>query len=511
MIKDPPDQEGFSTDAPTLVRMVSGSGRMIGAILGKQYKIVEPIGEGGIGVVYRARQLTVDRDVAVKVLKKQFANDDLAVRRFENEAQAIGRLRHPNTLRLYDVQRTTDGELYIVTELLTGSPLSDVLRNFGRLSIERSVRTFDEICRSLAEAHSVNIVHRDLKPANIFLDRIGNEDVVKVLDFGIAKILQAAANITRAGAVPGTPQYMSPEQASAGKIDHRADIYSLGCILYAMIAGKPPFDGPSVIDILSKQITEKPPRFSQSAPAITVPAELERLVLWMLEKAPEDRPQSIDELRRYLPSILAQVTQVTPLLVPRADTTLGTSIDTLPPQRSPIAELAPSDKAPSQLIVDQHRAASRGWRWFSVITGSIGLIIGVVIGYANIPTTVMVPAQPQKPVETTPIEMPPPVEVRVIKQATIATDPPGARVIAPNGTELGVTPLEVTLAGSSTYLVMRDDGTNAKVTLSEDGDAGRRVHVALPVVEPETVEEQPKPVPVHDKKQLRKVDKKKKR
>ncbi|MCK6547732.1 serine/threonine protein kinase, partial [Myxococcota bacterium] len=304
MSKQPEDPR--SADAPTIVRHLSetSGAHRLGTVLGHQYELVEVIGEGGIGIVYRARQRTVDRDVAIKVLKKEFANDELAVLRFENEASAIGRLRHPNTLRLYDCQRTADGDLYIVTELLSGAPLSEVLKKEGRLTAERALRLFDEVCRSLAEAHAAGIVHRDLKPANVFLDHIGREDLVKVLDFGIAKILQASA-ITRAGVAPGTPHYMAPEQATAQKIDHRADIYALGVILFQMIAGRPPFDGATAMEILKKHITEPVPSFAETAPEILVPAELERFVAWMLEKQPQDRPASVEVLRKHIPGLLA--------------------------------------------------------------------------------------------------------------------------------------------------------------------------------------------------------------
>jgi serine/threonine-protein kinase len=272
---------------------------MLGAMLAGQYRVVSLIGVGGMGVVYRARQLTVDRDVAIKIIRKDLAHDAGVIRRFENESKIISRLRHPNTLRLYDCRTTADGEVFIVTELLSGRPLSAVLEEGERLPADRAVRILDAVCGSLSEAHAAGIVHRDLKPQNIFIDRVGNEDVVKVLDFGIAKLAGGGSAMTGSGGLIGTPLYMSPEQAKGDPVDQRSDIYSLGVVTYHMLAGAPPFVGETPVAVLYKHLEAVPPRFE----SVGVPPGLDALMRSMLEKSPSARPQSIDAVRAALGTI----------------------------------------------------------------------------------------------------------------------------------------------------------------------------------------------------------------
>lgn len=275
----------------------------LGQTLADQYRLLEIIGAGGFGVVFRARQLKVERDVAVKILHPQMATDAVAVQRFENEARIVSQLRHPNTLRLHDTGRAPNGLLFIVTELLSGRPLSDVLASSGRLPLDRSVFIIDAICGSLAEAHAAGIVHRDLKPENVYIDRVGSDDVVKVLDFGIAKILECDARITRPGSLSGTPHYMSPELASGGTVDGRADVYALGIMLYQMLSGELPFPGTSLVEVLKGHLFEPPPSLSVKHPELLVPVELDALIQRMLEKSPDQRPRSVDEVRRHVSRI----------------------------------------------------------------------------------------------------------------------------------------------------------------------------------------------------------------
>ena len=267
---------------------------MIGVTIDGRYRITKPIGAGGMGSVYLATQTNIDRDVAIKVLGAGFSDNDDVVRRFENEARIISQLRHPNTLKLIDFGRMEDGRLYIVTEYLNGLPLNRVLRQ-GTLDPSRTLRLIGEICASLVEAHAKGIIHRDLKPGNIFIEKVGDEEVVKVLDFGIAKLSEQPA-VTRTGALFGTPAYMAPEQARGNVVDARADIYSLGIIAYECLSGRPPFVSDNMATLLVHHIMEPPPPLGDKVAGL--PQELIDLVMSMLSKEPEKRPPSAADLRR---------------------------------------------------------------------------------------------------------------------------------------------------------------------------------------------------------------------
>jgi serine/threonine protein kinase len=280
-----------------------GASSLVGEVLDNRYEVLERIGEGGMGVVFKARQLGVDRLVAIKVLHAELTSRDTLVKRFENEARAVSQLRHPNTIRLYDWQRGDDGHVFIVTELLTGVPLARVLADERRLEAERALRIIDAICRSLSEAHSAGIIHRDLKPENVFIDHIGNDDVIKVLDFGLAKF-EGGQVATLPGRVSGTPLYMSPEQISGKPCDGRTDVYALGVVLYEMLTGATPFAAQSAVLIFEGHMYNAPPTFAERAPDLTVPPELEALVREMLAKNPDERPQNVEEVRGRVASLL---------------------------------------------------------------------------------------------------------------------------------------------------------------------------------------------------------------
>jgi hypothetical protein len=267
---------------------------LIGRLLDDRYRIEAKIGAGGMGSVYRAVQINVERSVAVKVLAHAVSADPVIVARFRHEAQLISKLRHPNTLELYDVGSLDEGRLYFVTELLAGQPLNRALRD-GPLELLRALGFMVQICGALEEAHAAGIVHRDLKPANIFIQQVGEQEFAKVLDFGIAK-LSDQTRLTRAGEIFGTPAYMSPEQARGDEVDPRSDIYSLGIILYECLAGRTPFVAENTAALLLKHITEPPPHFSELSPPIDVPPAIADLVMQMLEKEPDDRPSTVGEV-----------------------------------------------------------------------------------------------------------------------------------------------------------------------------------------------------------------------
>ena len=263
------------------------------------YEVLGPLGAGGMGEVYRARDPRLGRDIAIKVLPASFSKDPDRLRRFEQEARAAGILSHPNITSVYDVG-THDGAPYVVSELLEGEPLQSVLAG-GRLSTRRAIGFAIQLAQGLAAAHEKGIVHRDLKPANVFVTTDGR---VKILDFGLAKCLHgdvspvasglSSTTATEPGAVLGTLGYMAPEQLRGKSADARSDIFSFGAILYEMLSGKRAFRGDSAADTVSAVLRDDPPDLSVTDR--TISPGLERIVRHCLEKDPEQRFQSARDL-----------------------------------------------------------------------------------------------------------------------------------------------------------------------------------------------------------------------
>ena len=278
---------------------------LIGRTLDDKYRLESRLGVGGMGTVYRAKHLLIDRAVAVKVLNQRFVEDEAAKTRFRREAKASGRLQHANAVGVTDFGETADGRVYIVMELLEGQTLRDVLAKEAPLEVARTVSMMLQVASAVAAAHEAGIIHRDLKPANIFIvQRPDVPAVLKVLDFGIAKLATDTLDeddrqtLTQVGAIIGTPRYMSPEQCSGQPLTPAADVYSLGVILFEMLTGTVPFNGPSPVAIAVKHTTEQPRKPSEFVSSI--PAALEKVVLHALEKKPVDRPADAAAFRREL-------------------------------------------------------------------------------------------------------------------------------------------------------------------------------------------------------------------
>jgi len=280
---------------------------LIGRTLG-HYRIVEKIGEGGMGVVYRAHDERLDRDVAIKVLPEAVAQDEERLARFEWEAKAVGSLNHPNILTVHEID-TFEGQPFIVTELLEGETLREVVGK-GGISSRKAVEYARHIAKGLAAAHDKGITHRDLKPENIFLTQDGH---IKILDFGLAKLLQLDAEPGDVGELPtetlrtgpgivmGTPGYMAPEQLQGKTVDHRSDIFSFGVVLYEMLAGRRPFQGDSKAQVAASVLRNEPQLLSNSVSAVS--PTLDRIVQQCLEKRPEDRFESARDLAHMLKAV----------------------------------------------------------------------------------------------------------------------------------------------------------------------------------------------------------------
>lgn len=278
---------------------------MIGRTFDDKYRLDEKLGVGGMGTVYRATHLLIDRPVAIKVLNSRFVEDEAAQTRFRREARAAGRLQHPNAVTVTDFGTTTDGYVYIVMELLEGRTLRDVLAHDAPLDTARAVSLMLQISAAVGAAHEAGIIHRDLKPANIFIVHRTNAPAsVKVLDFGIAKLAAEALEeedhmtLTQVGVMIGTPRYMSPEQCDGIQLTPAADVYSLGIILYEMLTGMTPFSGSSPLAVAMKH-SSSPPRPPREIVA-SIPEPIERIVLHALEKKPDHRPANAEEFRREL-------------------------------------------------------------------------------------------------------------------------------------------------------------------------------------------------------------------
>jgi serine/threonine-protein kinase len=269
--------------------------------LGPEFTVGPLLGQGGFAAVFRVRDQSLNRDVAVKVLDVELAPSPIAAERFLREAQTVARLEHPHIVPIYKVGRQEE-IFYIIMRCIDGASLRQLLERHKRLSVGDAARITRQAADALAYAHTHDIVHRDIKPDNILLDKSGH---VLVTDFGIAKAAQAAqaatpggAQLTSEGMIVGTPQYMSPEQAAGDKLDGRSDIYSLGIVLYQMLAGNPPFDGPSSASILAQQLTQKPAPIRRNRADVS--EELAAVLDQMLAKDPAKRYQTATEASRAL-------------------------------------------------------------------------------------------------------------------------------------------------------------------------------------------------------------------
>ena len=290
----------MASDGATATATKSGApDPLIGRVIAERFRIISLIARGGMGKVYKAEQAPLGRSCAIKVLNPNYNGDADPEfhRRFFREASITSRITHPNSVTIFDYGKTDDEIYYMAMEYLEGQTLHHALREVGTMHEDRVGRIAQQICRALREAHTLDVIHRDLKPANIFLSKHGDdEDFVKVLDFGLVKHLseRPEEQLTQTGLFMGSPKYMAPEQIQGGQVDARTDVYSLGIMMYEMLAGKVPFERPSSVNILMAHVGEPPPPMRAVNPNIVISPNFEELVMRCIAKDPAERYTTMD-------------------------------------------------------------------------------------------------------------------------------------------------------------------------------------------------------------------------
>lgn len=279
-----------------------------GDIIAERYRVIAPIGRGAMGTVYRAEHVTISKVMAIKLLHQELQQDPENVARFHREAESASRLNHPNTVHVFDFGRTKSGALYLVMEYVEGDDLAKIIDKDGPMAFGRVAFLLAQVAGSVADAHAAGIVHRDLKPENIVVTEGRDGETAKVLDFGLAKLFEGTveAQVTSSGTIVGTPFYMSPEQIQGQDLDGRSDVYAMGAIMYECVVGRPPFEAPNPVGVLSKHLSEEPIRPSARSP-LSVPAEADEIIMRCLAKDRNERYQTAEDLRQELIDYLGTV------------------------------------------------------------------------------------------------------------------------------------------------------------------------------------------------------------
>jgi serine/threonine protein kinase len=330
----------------------------IGTVLAERYRIDSLIGEGGMGKVYQAEHILMRKRLAVKVLHRELSSVPELVARFEREAMAAAHIEHENVAAATDFGKLADGSVFLVLEYIEGRCLRDELEK-GPMPPARALHIGRQIAAALGSAHALGIVHRDLKPENVMLvEKAGDPDFVKVLDFGVAKVPIAETpgvkSITKSGMVFGTPEYMAPEQALGQQLDGRADLYALGVMLFEMISGARPFAGDSKVSLIGQQLAKPAPKMSERVPGLSVPPEVEHIVHRLLEREAGKRMRSANDVATGIGAIIgppARPRFATPVVLSPLDTEGAVS--------DPDIELVPDEEPKDPLVIAGQASGDR--------------------------------------------------------------------------------------------------------------------------------------------------------
>lgn len=384
---------------------------LVGTTLDQRYRILAHIAQGGMGVVYRAEHLMLKRTVALKVVRKEIVQDENSIRRFLTEARSIAALANPHTVTIYDSGVTPEGTLYYTMELLQGEPLSALLRRMGTLPYERAADLVGQVCLSLSEAHEKGILHRDIKPDNIFVTKQDGRDFAKLVDFGIAKVLDDTVDgpVTRSGMLCGTPRYLSPEQVSGRPAGPAADLYALAVVLYELVSGTPPFLGETPAQVMMMHAHEAPTPIPARNPRVTIPLALERFIQRALQKDPALR---YPDARQFRLALMSAVGHVSPgdatldLPVDAATVTLQAEVPdalapppgesgTQPTQTAPL-EFAMEPTLDANDVPMARSAPPPGRRLWIVPLVAVLAVASIALGYRLLnPTAPLESSQPQ--------------------------------------------------------------------------------------------------------------------
>jgi eukaryotic-like serine/threonine-protein kinase len=476
---------------------------LLGQTLAGRYRILRKIGEGGMGIVYEAIHVVIEKRVALKILREDFSHRDDVVERFRQEAKSASRIGHEHIIDISDFGVTPSGAHFFVMELLHGRDLAEELEQKGPLPTRRAIGIALQCAKALGAAHAKGIVHRDMKPENIFLmERDTGEDFVKIVDFGIAKMSELeTANtpgrkLTKTGMIFGTPEYMSPEHAAGKALDHRVDVYAMGIILYELLTGRVPFVGDTFMGILTQHMFEQVPPLRVAYPSCSAPPELEQLIFRAVSKSADDRQQSMDELAHELTAVLQFQSPTSSSLPPpgtitHVDRPRPTGFGSQPPRFGSSFGGSGGQAATEfgeyggfDLDEPPRRTKATPWLWISLLGILAAGVAGALLILRPSPSPAaplqVAPRVPQVPMpvahEPAPLPVAPAPPARELPPAEVSlevlSEPNGAAVLVDGKSACDPTPCRIVVTrGAPLKLTVQKSGyRNGSTELTPDRD-----------------------------------------